>query len=173
MWANITAETIKPLITGFDEANEYIAVWDNASWGTVEGLWNRYMGTSTGSGFTIHTFDVLQTYLDDGVGSVSISMDENTDIDYDVARTVTFGSVSTSKGNNYTGYVPMLSTIDTISELVGKSDLIAGEVLGIWDKVNYVWNTWIVDFSTQNYDVSETDVIWIKASATRQIVLGE
>lgn len=181
MGANITASNIDPLISGFDEATEYIAIWnstDGAIWDSTDGLWIKYYGSAPqGYDWTIHTFDVVQTYLIDGDGTISISMTANGDMSYTASRNESLKNLGTAsnKGNNYTGYIPIATGVDTLLELIGETDLTTGEVIGVWDQTSYAWKFMIIGFSdTSAFDfvVSTRDVIWTKVSDTRYFQIG-
>ena len=62
---NCTASQLIDDIRGFDESSEYIAIWNNESWDTTNGLWLFYYGDGSGIDFDVHTYDVIRIHLDD------------------------------------------------------------------------------------------------------------
>ena len=107
---NSSAKNISAQITGFDELNENISKWNDTSWDSVNGCWENYSGTGTGINFTVNTFDVIRVNLSDAVGTQTISMFRNVDINYNAERNVTLVNESYNKGYNFTGYTSSLST---------------------------------------------------------------
>ena len=159
---NCTASEAISDIPGFDEANEYIAIWNGTSWDSTNGLWLFYYGDGSGDDFHIHTYDVIRIYLSD-TGTVDIYATPNNDIDYGATRTVVLIN-STNRGVNYTGYTGPTTTLQSI---VSDAGLVDGEAIGYWDANSYSWQLYVVGFSDLNVDIPKFAVIFTKVEATR------
>jgi len=142
---NCTASEAVEDIPGFDEASEYIAIWNGTTWDSENGLWIFYYGDGSGENFNIHTYDVIRIYLTD-TGTVDIYATPNNYINYSATRTVLLIN-STNKGANYTGYT---GSTTTLSDIVDDAGLEDGEVIGYWDNSTYEWEIYVVGFSNLN-----------------------
>jgi len=159
---NCTASEAISDIPGFDEASEYIAIWNGTSWDSSNGLWLFYYGDGSGDDFYIHTYDVIRINLDD-TGTVDIYATPNNDIDYGATRMVVLLN-STNRGVNYTGYTGPTTTLQSI---VSDAGLVDGEAIGYWDTNSYSWQLYVVGFSDLNVDIPKFAVIFTKVEATR------
>jgi len=169
---NVTISTVTDRMVGFDESDEYLAIWDNGTWSSTHANWLKYYGDESGTDFTLHTFDVIHTYMTDS-GTQKIGMDENVEIDYDAQRVVSLTDVAANKGYNYIGYTD--DDVSTLNDVVDKSTLSSGESGLWWNRTSFTWETWIVGFTpaTMDHDTSENDVFIMKVSATRSIDIGD
>jgi len=159
---NCTASEAVEDIPGFDEASEYIAIWNGTTWDSENGLWIFYYGDGTGEDFYIHTYDVIRIYLTD-TGTVDIYATPNNYINYSATRTVLLIN-STNKGANYTGYT---GSTTTLSDIVDDAGLEDGEVIGYWDNSTYEWEIYVVGFSDLNVEIDKFTVVYTKVGDTR------
>jgi len=159
---NCTASEAVEDIPGFDEASEYIAIWNGTTWDSENGLWIFYYGDGSGEDFYIHTYDVIRIYLTD-TGTVEIYATPNNYINYSATRTVLLIN-STNRGANFTGYT---GSTTTLSNIVDDADLQDGEVIGYWDNSTYEWEVYIVGFSDLNVEIDKFTVVYTKVEATR------
>jgi len=159
---NCTASEAVEDIPGFDEASEYIAIWNGTTWDSENGLWIFYYGDGTGEDFYIHTYDVIRIYLTD-TGTVEIYATPNNYINYSATRTVLLIN-STNKGANYTGYT---GSTTTLSDIVDDAGLEDGEVIGYWDNSTYEWEIYVVGFSNLNVEIDKFTVVYTKVGDTR------
>ncbi len=172
MWlgVNTTASIVDNILTGFDESTEYIAIWNLATWSSTHGLWDKWYGDSSGTDFSISTFDVIKVYLTDDSGTQTIYMSPNTDMSYTVARNRTITKTSQNKGYNYTGYY--LIDVTTLSGIADKTNLTTGEMIAWWDSTNQEWKAWIIGFSTTDYNTGQFDVFMTIVSVKRYLQVG-
>jgi len=161
---NCSASDVAANITGFDESSEYIAIWDRGSWDTTYGNWVLYFGDGSGTDFSIYTLDVVMIYLTDGSGTVSITMYENSDIDYFSSKTYVWVNTSVNKGYNYSAYNKNTST--SLSAINASVTLQPGEAIGLWNDTTYTWDWWIPGFYEVNKAVDQWDVIISKVENT-------
>jgi len=150
--ANVSASTVAALIPGFDESTEYIAIW------TATGSWNRYYGDVSGTNWDIHTFNVIQSYMTDGAGVVSFSMTSNTNIDYDLSRSVDL--TYKAYGYNYTGYTNSTTATTMSAANTSYLQLPRGYWLALWNETTYTWNYWISEFpGSKNQPLDKYNVV--------------
>ena len=155
---NTTAYWVYYNITGLNEATEYVALYNNS------GIWGKFYGDKTGWNFTVHTFDVIRTYMDDAINNVSFNMLGNPDIDYDIGRTVSLKCVANKY--NYTGYTN--TSVDTsLSAINTTLNLPTGYWCALWNRTTFTFNYWISGFSTVNYAVTHYDVIATRINANK------
>ena len=156
---NITASDFAVNISGFDESNEYIAIWNNGTWDDNNANWLMYYGDGTGTDFTLHTFNIIHVYLTDS-GTQVINMTENTFMNYTNSKTYPLRNFTNNKGYNYSGYNrPTSTTLSSINSSIG---LEAGEFLALWNETNYNWDIYISDLPISDKDVHQWDVILTK-----------
>jgi len=177
---NVSAYSINSTMSSdgcsFDEANEYIAIWNSSgSWDSnwyVDDLWYQYHGANaSGNNFTIHTFDILKVVLTDS-GDVTINMIRNSNIDYTTARNVSLTN-TTNVGANYVGWTDDASTtLNDIADTMITTLLDNGEYLCLWNETNYAWDFFIVGFYEPAIAVLEDDVIMIKVEDQEYIEIG-
>lgn len=162
MGDNTTASVVEDDITGFDTSEEYLAIW------TTSASWSKYYGDGNGNNWDIHTFDVVQTYLNDSIGNITFDMVYNPDIDYDADRIVNL--IKTSYGFNYTGYTNS-DTATTMQDInTSHLELPNGYWLALWNDTLFKWDYWISGWAgninqvIDKYDVIATridnDKIW-------------
>ena len=161
--SNCSAWNVSQQIDGFDEAGEYIGIWDADSWDVDNGSWERYNYEGGGVNFSINTFDVVQIKLSDS-GTQTISMYENYDWNYTNSKTYTWTNNTSDKGYNYTGYMEIPNTgLSTINSSV---TLQTGEFIGLWNRTHYKWIIYIADLGITDDYVECTDVIVSKVEDT-------
>jgi len=163
---NTTAVNVASIITGFNEAAEYIAIWNEsqAAWDNTNGLWAKYYGDGSGDNFDIQTFDVVRCYLTDS-GTQNFDMTSNPDMNYTKSYNITLSNLTRNKGFNYTGYNRVSSTtLDTINSSIGIPE---GYYVGRWNETTYTWDFWISGFSTVDYTVERWAVVMTKVDGTR------
>lgn len=155
---NTSAWGVYHNLTGFDEATEYVAIWNaTGSW------WKCYYGTADASNnnWTITTFDVVQSYLDDSVGNQTFSMTENSDWNSSY-EAFTYNLVDVGNGYNYTGWHNTSST--TLSAENTSIDIASGYSIALWNETNFNWNPWIshwaynIDKNIHRWDVCVTKI---------------
>lgn len=175
-WLNssCTLEDVAENLTGFDEASEWVAVWDaNQAWDDDDWCWIKYYGDDTGSGTqTVNQFDVIYSYLtDSGVQVVkpvpepSECCPKNIELDYK--------GVNGNKGYNYTCYCINASDYSlTLKSIAQGIPLQTGEVLAYWDTATWEWRAWIEGITPDALNVNinrdwivfetkvHTDVTW-------------
>ena len=159
-------------IDGFDEENEWIAIWAADTWDINNGSWVKYYGDEDGTDFTVDTLDVVAVFLDDS-GTQTIEMILNVSIDYDAFINKSLSKTDANKGFNYLGYTN--DDVSTLSDIVDKSNLTNGESILWWNRTSYGWEAWIVGFTpaTMNHDISKNDVFIAKVVKSRYIHIGE
>jgi hypothetical protein len=158
---NTTAYYVYKNLTGMNEATEYIAIYNNAE------IWSKYYGDKSGTNWTVRTFDIVRTYMDDAVGNITFDMVENSHINYDAHRTVL---LKTSTYNyNYTGYTNSSAT--TLNGINQTLNLPSGYFCGLWNRTTFTWNLWISGFGIDNKAVARWDVIVTKINANKTWVL--
>ena len=166
---NTTAYYVVANLTGFDDASEYIAIWNNGTWSDTDGNWVKYYGDESGTNFNIHTFDVVSIYMVDVPMSFpetqNYYMNYNQDMDYERSYTHLWLNNSVTYGYNYTGYNKVAST--TLGDISTSASLQTGEAIAIWNKSTYTWNWYLVGFWTPSVTVDRWDVILSKVSDTR------
>lgn len=159
--ANTTASVVEDNITGFDEAAEYLAVFNNT------GVWVKYYGDGTGTDWSIKTFDVVKSYMTDAVGNITFNMNSNTGINYSAHRTVTLKKIG--NGYNYTGYTN--TSTGTLSSLNTTLTLPAGYYIAMWNRSTFSWNYWISGFGITDKTVSRWNVLTTKINANKTWVI--
>jgi len=173
---NTTASVVGGNITGFDEASEYIAIWNNGTWSDDNANWNLYYGDADGTNWNIHTFDIVKVYLTDS-GTTQVYMGNNSNIDYTNNRNQTLMDNSTAgKGYNYncsakSSFSSDLSTINSTVGLTYGSGW--AEAVGVWndsDEGNPKWDWWFAGFAynANNTAVSAWDVLVFKIDDTEK-----
>jgi hypothetical protein len=164
MGRNVTASEVSSYITGFDTALEYIAMWTNL------GSWSKYYGDGSGSNWNIKTFDVVQSYLDNGAGTLTFSMPSNPNINYTMPKTVNL--VKKSYGYNYTGFTNQTST--QLMTAVNTSSLLLprGYWLALWNETTYTWNYWLSGWAGNiNQPLNKYDVIMTRIDVDKTWVI--
>jgi len=161
---NLSAFDVARCITGFDEATEYIATWSLSTWNNSCGLWNKYYGDATGTNFTITTFTIIQTYLDDAVGNQTITMTGVTGLDYNSSKNITWVNTTVNKGYNFSCYNKNSNT--TLSDINTSIGLLEGEFVGVWNRSVFDWDYYLAFFDYMNYNVTYKDVIVSKVEST-------
>ena len=147
-------------ITGFDEATEYVGIWNNDTWDDTNATWTRYNGDGSGNDFTVHTFDVIQVYLTDS-GTQDITTYDNSDMNYDsFSRTYTLTNSSINKGYNFSAYVGDADT--TLSAINNSIGLDAGEGCAVWNNSTYTWTWYIAFFDIKDDNVQKWNVVQTK-----------
>jgi len=168
---NGTASDVASVIADFDEASEYISVWEAGTWNEeADGGWIHYYGDSSGTDFSVSTFDVIKVYLTDS-GTQTLVMTKNPMVDYDAQRTVYVHNLTKNKGYNYTGYTNSSST--TLGQINGtKITLSPGSHISVWNRTTFEWVTFISYFG-MNADepVGQWDVIETKVQQTRSFII--
>jgi hypothetical protein len=164
MGANTTASVVDNAITGFDTSLEYIAIWTNS------GSWGKWYGDGTGSNWNIHTFDVVQSYLDNGAGTLTFNMTPNPSINYNISRTINLAKKS--YGYNYTGYTnhsatQLMSAANTTYLLLPR-----GYWLALWNETTYTWNYWLSGWAGNiNQHLSKYDIIMTRINVDKTWVI--
>jgi len=147
--------------------SEYVAIWTNDTWSSVNALWNITYGNDPDSNnWTVHTFDVIQTYITDDTGTEMVSMLPNDNINYGASRAISCTNTSDNKGYNFVAYGPGTSDLETISE----TNL--GQSTGYWTAYwNDAWHFWIANISPSgfNTNVPEWGVLQVKVGQTRTL----
>jgi hypothetical protein len=152
---NTTAYWVKKNISGLDEPTEYIAHFD--------GNWTKFYGDKTGSNFTVKTFDIIKTYMNDLVGNTTFNISFTPDINYSINRTVVLDK--RYQGYNYTAWTEYTNTsVKTISTQL---TLPRGYYAGLWNRTTFTWNYWISGFGITNKPVWQYDVIVTKIDADK------
>lgn len=163
---NMTLDTISGYIDGFDETEEYVAVWNNDIWLDDRGCWNRWIGSGDGYDGIVHTFDVIKTNLNDSIGNQTISMPGNPYINYTNTKAIILVNTSINKGYNFSCYNRMsnttLSTINTTD--IGLS---SGDMVAVWNRSWFGWDVWISGFGITDKTVSQWDIVETKVSGTK------
>jgi hypothetical protein len=148
MGVNTSACYVKNNITGLNEATEYVALYNST--GGV-GAWSIFYGDKTGTNWTVHTYDVIRTYMDDAAGTVTFLITGNPTMDFSDSRTVNL--IKIGNGYNYTAYT---TTATTLSVLNTTLSLPTGYSVAIWDGSGggstYTWMVWISGFGTMAGD---------------------
>jgi len=132
---------------------------------TMQFLFEEY-GTG-GSNFTVNTFDVIQTYLND-TGTQTFNMTGNNDMNYTANINYTLSNITKNKGYNYSAYNQVADTnLSNINTSIG---LEAGEFLSVWNDTSYSWTIWLVDYYETDDVVSRWSVIATKVEDTEYFV---
>lgn len=172
--ANVSAFHVAENITDAGvtwSAGEYMALWNNDTWCATRALWNWSIGTNPGANnWTVHTFDIIRTYITDDIGEVDVNVTSNPNIDFDAARNVsctnTGSGTSGNRGYNFVAFTPGSSDLETISETnLGQA---TGEWVGLWGNS---WDFWIANITPDSYNknVAQYSVLQIKVTATRYL----
>lgn len=135
--ADTSAYHVASVIPGFDEATEYISILSNS------GAWSNYYGDGSGTNFSVSTFDVIRTYLDDGVGTVTFTMGLISTYP-ETSRTVNL--VKVGNGYNYTGWTYGSTTLSAENSTLFSSPTENGYWLALWNETNYEWDYWVCGF---------------------------
>ena len=155
---NTTASIVEDNITGFDEAAEYIAIFNNS------GGWEKYYGDGSGSDWDIHTFDIVKSYMTDATGNITFNMTGNSEIDYDAGRTVSLKCVANKY--NYTGYTN--TTVNTTLSAINITlTLTTGYWCALWNRTTFTWNYWISGFGITDKTVTQYNVIATRINADK------
>ncbi len=159
--SNTTAYWVNQSITGMDEATESISIWNRTAWSN--GLWQTYNGTRTGVNWTVHTFQVIRTRLDDAVGNQTITMTANPDMNYDDSQAIILVNTTTNKGYNYSAYnMAAAMTLQGINTTgIGLPE---GDTVARWNRTTFTWDIWISGFGPHDHTVDRWDVIQTKVS---------
>jgi len=170
MGATSSASTVGALITGFDDAAEYISAWKGGTWGS-DGIWQKYSGTDVGTNWNVNTYDIIRIDLSDS-GTQIIYMEPNDDLNYGADRTVSLTDTAVNKGFNYVGYSDKSAT--TLSDIAGMTTLATGETISWWNRTGFTWEGWVVNISPSvfNHDIEERCVIVASVGATRSFSIG-
>ena len=164
---NITASDFAVNITGFDEPNEYIAIWDNGTYDAINGNWKLYYGDGTGTDFTFTTFMICKINLTDA-GTQVINMTANSNMNYTNSKTIPLRNLTSNKGYNFTSKNTYgMTTLSAINTSIG---LDVGEALWLWNQTNYEWDIWIPYFGFTDKNVYRWDVIQTKVENSEQWV---
>jgi len=155
---NTTAYWVYLNITGLNEAAEYVALYNHS------GVWGKFYGDKTGWNFTVHTFDVIRTYMDDAVDNITFNMYSNPNIDYDAGRTVNLKKLGL--WYNYTGYTNT-TVATTLSAINATLTLPNSYWCALWNRTTFTFNYWISYFSTVDYAVDHYDVIVTRINADK------
>jgi hypothetical protein len=164
MGQDTTASHVDDNITGFNTGLEYIAIW------TPTGSWSKWYGDGTGSNWNIKTYDVVQTYLDNGAGTLTFSMTANTGINYLEPRTIDL--TYKAYGYNFTGYTnqtstQLMATVNTTSLLLPH-----GYWLALWNQTTYTWNYWISGWAGNiNQPLNKYDVVMTRIDVNKTWVI--
>ena len=158
---NTSAYYVYKNMTGFNEATEYIGILGN------NGLWKYYYGDKTGTNFSIHTFDVVKSYMDDAAGNITFDVYTNPSINYNTSRTVNLKKIG--NGYNYTGYTKTTGT--TLLSINTTLTLPHGYFIGLWNKTTFTWNYWISGFGKTDKAVVRYNVIMTKIDGNKVLVL--
>jgi hypothetical protein len=160
---NLSAWHVKQEISGFDEATEYIGIWNNGTWNDIDANWDYYYGDESGTNFSITVFDIIQVYLTDS-GTQEISMNTVSGMDYTASYTYTWVNTSINKGYNYTGYNKVAST--NLSNINDSVTLQAGEAIALWNETTFTWNWYLPEFDETDVIVHRWDIIISKVEDT-------
>jgi len=148
---NTTAYGVQLNITGMDEATEYISLLED------NGTWVNYYGDYSGVNFTVSTFDVLKTYMDDATGNTTFNMTENTGMNQ---TNRTFNLKKVGNGYNYTGWTAQNWT--TLAAENKTLSLPAGYFVGLWNETYFAWELFISHFEGVSKNVHRWDVLVTK-----------
>jgi len=163
--SNVSAYHVIQNISATWSSGEYVAIYNNDTYDSTNALWNISYGTDPDSNnWTVHTFDIVKTYITDDSGDITVTMTANPEIAYSNAREVT--CVATNNGYNYVSYGPGSSDLETISET--NLNQATGYWTGYWDDG---WSFWISNISPSafNEDVPQWGVLQIKVGQTRYL----
>jgi hypothetical protein len=161
---NTTACYVKNNLTGMGEATEYVAIYSNT------GTWSKFYGNNIGTNWTVHTFDVIRTYMDDAPGSITFSIVTNTFINFNASRNVNL--IKKGNGYNYTGYTFTDNT--TLSAINTTLGLASGYSVALWNRTLFEWVVWISGYGTSgggDYTVTRWDVINTKIESDKTWVI--
>lgn len=161
---NTTAYYVYKNITGLDETSEYIAVWRASGKNNV---WVKYYGDKSGTNWSIKTYDVVRSYMNDAVGNITFGMIANPNINYDASRTVILKKMG--NGYNYTGYTKSSAT--TLSAINTTLTLPKGYFIGLWNRTTFTWNYWISGFGITDKSIIQYNVIMSKINADKTWVM--
>jgi len=135
-------------------------IYNGSGWDDNYGLWNRYYGDSSGTDFTLKTFDVVKIILTDS-GVQTFNMAENTDYgSYTNSLVHPLRNLTENKGYNYSANNNATST--TLSAINTSITLQSGEGLALWNETNYAWDWWLPGFYEVDKNVHQWDVIITK-----------
>jgi len=163
--ANISAYHVNLTLTGMNEATESISLWKRGSWSSSQGLWQTYNGTRTGTNWTVHTFDIIRTILDDAVGNQTVNMNSNPSWNYTCTRAIPLRNTSLNKGYNFSAYNRVAdTTLSAINTSIGTT---AGESVARWNRTTWSWDVWVSGFGPHNHAVSRWDVILTKMESAK------
>jgi hypothetical protein len=163
--ANISAYHVNLTLTGMNEATESISLWKRGSWSASQGLWQTYNGTRTGTNWTVHTFDIIRTILDDTVGNQTVNMNSNPTWNYTCTRAIPLRNTSLNKGYNFSAYNRVAdTTLSAINTSIGTT---AGESVARWNRTTWSWDVWVSGFGPHNHAVSRWDVILTKMESAK------
>ncbi len=157
--SNCSAYNVSQQLTGFDEDNEYIGIWDNDTWSDTNASWQRYNGDGDGVNFTVTTFMVIQIKLTDS-GTQEINMHENHAWNYTNSKTYTWTNNTSDKGNNYTGKMTPAET--TLSAINSSVTLQKGEGLFLWNRTHFKWTYYSPHLGITDDNVEQFDIILSK-----------
>ncbi len=165
MWldSDMKASVLDNNITGFDEASEYIGIWDNGTWNNSDGNWLYWFGDGTGTDFDAKCFDVIQVYLTDA-GTQNITMEADSGKNYTKSYTHTWLNNSATGGYNFTG--KNTEAMTSLSAINTSVTLQNGEGIALWNETTYTWNWWLPGFYETNVNVHRWDVIISKVEDT-------
>jgi hypothetical protein len=161
-------------ITGFDEADEYISVWKNASWDNDSWMWINYYGDGNGTDFDLRRFDIIRIHLNDSDTTTLVWMND-TIIDCNCSGVSIDLKYSTNRGYNYTCLCVNISgtAYTTLKAIALQSPLETGESIAWWNNAYYRWESWIIGHTPDelNYNINSYDVFETKVSTDRTWVL--
>jgi hypothetical protein len=161
MGQNTSAYWVWYNISAMRESTEYIALWNHS------GNWTYFYGDRINSNnFSVHTYDIIRTYMDDSASTYTFYTENNSDIDYaayEAARTVTL--TFTTTGYNYTGYTRSAGT--SLSAINTSLALLDGYAVGVWDETTYSWDWWISGFTISDTAVSQYSIVITKTPSTK------
>lgn len=167
--SNTSAWGVTQYITGFDEAAEYIAIWENGTWSDTDANWDKYYGDESGTNFTVTILDVIYVNMEDS-GTITIKMIPDVDVNYTKSYSNSLTNTSVNKGYNYFGYNNGSST--TLGSIATAAGLQAGESVQIWESsTSPYWSTsylYIQGLPFNQYvAVDRDDVVRFKVNAAR------
>jgi hypothetical protein len=153
--SNSTLSDVAGEIDGFDEADEFVAVWNKSTWVNNEGCWIKYYGDGSGDlDANVNKLDIIYTYLTDA-GFQEIGAPVNYTPVYNRTVNLTYLGTEGNKGYNYTAYTCNIKTEGyslNISDISSNIGLQTGEVVSWWDNSTQEWKAWIEGVSHTDYD---------------------
>lgn len=171
---NGTLSDVAALVANFDEADEYVAVWNSSSWDDDDWCWIKYYGDDSGTDANVNQLDVIKIYMTDTEDMQEITMVTSDLLDCERTVDLFYTGEDGNKGYNYTCYCCDLSGggVD-VSDIADNIGLQTGEVVSWWDNSSQEWRGWIEGISHTDYDYAidvsmpifetkiHTDVSWV------------